>query len=173
GAEPHRRAEPCFWGPNGDRLRVEGLCKVQQANLLRVGLRAVVEPELRGEQMTELTGHTGTVTGLAVAPAGRLLASAREGRTGLPGAWAQGARRALLARPAAGYGLACAPAARPGDAARYPRLTGCADGRVRRWAVAAGGKVEGPVVLAEGHEGVVRALAFSPDGTRFATAGED
>jgi multidrug resistance efflux pump len=55
--ESVKPAEPLFWVANCDRLRVEGLCKVQQANLLRVGMRAVVEPEQRGEQMTELSGH--------------------------------------------------------------------------------------------------------------------
>ena len=172
--ESVKPAEPLFWVANCDRLRVEGLCKVQQAGLLRVGMRAVVEPELRGEQMTELTGHTGTVTGLAVAPDGRLLASASEDRTVLLWGWPRGTRLALLPHPAEVYAVAFAPVVGgPNDVARYRLLTGCADGRVRLWIVAASGKVEGPTVLGDVHEGAVRALAFSPDGNRFASAGED
>jgi WD40 repeat protein len=167
--ESVKPAEPLFWVANCDRLRVEGLCKVQQAHLLRAGMRAVVEPELRGEQMTELSGHTGAVTGLAVAPDGRLLASASEDRTVLLWGWPRGTRHALLPHPAEVYAVAFAPSGQAG----YRLLTGCADGRVRLWAVTASGKVEGPVVLSEGHEGAVRAVAFSPDGKRFATAGED
>ncbi len=167
--ESVKPAEPLFWVANCDRLRVEGLCKVQQAHLLRAGMRAVVEPELRGEQMTELSGHTGAVTALAVAPDGRLLASASEDRTVLLWSWPRGTRHALLPHPAEVYAVAFAP----GGAAGYRLLTGCADGRVRLWTLSAAGKVEGPVVLADGHEGAVRALAFSPDGKRFATAGED
>ncbi|MCI0464018.1 MAG: efflux RND transporter periplasmic adaptor subunit, partial [Gemmataceae bacterium] len=181
--ESIRQAEPLFWVANCDRLRVEGLCKVQQASLLRAGMRCIVEPELRGEQMTELSGHTGTVAGLAVAPDGRLLASASEDRTVLLWDWPGGGRRAVLPHPAEVHAVAFAPAVGHGrplghgletmPQRGYRLLTGCADGKLRLWSLSAGGKLEGPQILTEGHEGPVRAIAFGPDGRRFATGGED
>lgn len=167
--ESIKPAEPLFWVANCDRLRIEGLCKVQQAGLLRVGMRAIVEPEVRGEQMTELSGHTAAVTSLAVSADGRLLASASEDRTVLLWNWPQGTRRALLPHPAEVFAVAVAPGAGGG----YRVLTGCADGRARLWIVHAAGTIDGPMSLAEGHEGAVRAVAFSPDGRWCATGAED
>ncbi|MCC6417800.1 MAG: efflux RND transporter periplasmic adaptor subunit [Gemmataceae bacterium] len=166
--ESVRQGEPLFWVANCDRVRVEGLCKVQQASLIRAGMRCLVEPEVRGEQLTELSGHTGTVTGLAVAADGRLVASASEDRTVQLWGWPAGTRRAVLPHPAEVHAVAFAP-----SAGGYRLLTGCADGRVRQWSLDEGGRLEGPLVLADGHEGAVRALAFSIDGRHFATGGED
>ena len=50
-------------------------------------------------------------------------------------------------------------------------LTGCADAEARLWSVSAAGKVEGPLRL-KGHDGAIRAVAFSPNGRWCATAGE-
>ena len=74
--EAVKQAEPLFRIANCNALRIEGLCKVQQANLIRIGMRALVEPELRGEQMTELVGHTAGINALAISADGRLIASA-------------------------------------------------------------------------------------------------
>ena len=58
---------------NFQKLRVEGLVKVSQAATLRVGMRALVEPERRSEPLTSLSGHTAPVQGLAITGDGRLL----------------------------------------------------------------------------------------------------
>ena len=63
--ETVKQGEPLFRIANCNSLRVEGLCKIQQASLIRVGMHALVEPEIRGEQMTQLIGHTGAITALA------------------------------------------------------------------------------------------------------------
>src|SRR5262249_12412760 len=104
---------------------------------------------------------------------GRLLASASEDRTVLLWGWPHGGRHALLPHPAEVHAVAFAPPGAADSAARYRLLTGCADGKLRLWTVARDGKIQGPRVLPEGHEGAVRGVAFSPDGKRFATAGED
>jgi WD40 repeat protein len=170
--ESVKAGDPLFWVSNCERLRVEGLCKVQQASLIRVGMRAVVEPELRGEQLTELTGHTGAVTCLAAGADRRLLASASEDRTVRLWSWPRAGRPAVLTHPAEVYAVALSTF-RDGSGGGYRVLTGCADGRVRLWTLSARGTVEGQGPLPETHVGAVRAVAFSPDGRWCATAGED
>jgi len=171
--ETIKDTEPLVCVTNFDRLRVDGLCKVQHANLFRVGMRALVEPELRGEQLTELGGHTAALTGIAVAADGRLVASASEDRTVLVWQWPQATRVASLRHPAEVFAVAIAPRTQAGAGSPYVLLTGGADSRARLWSITSGGTVAGPTVLPEGHEGAIRAVAFSSDGKQCATAGED
>jgi WD40 repeat protein len=167
--EAVKQAEPLFRIANAQRLRVEGLCKVQQGNLLKTGMPALLEPEVRGEQLTELAGHTETVTAVAVSPAGSLLASASEDRTAIVWDWASGKRLATLSHPAEVYALAFAPAS---PAGQVRLLTGCADGQVRLWDISMGasGSLQ-PFTPAAG--AAIRTLALSPDGRWCATGGED
>jgi WD40 repeat protein len=175
--EAVKQGEPLFRIANYRRLRVEGLCKVQQANLIRVGMRALVEPEQRGEQMTELNGHTGAVTGLAVSGDGRWVASGSEDRTVMLWRWPQAVRRAILPHPGEVRAVAFAPRAgggvgRPAPSA-WQLASGCADARLRLWSISPRGRVRGPVVFPTGHEGAIRTVAFSADGKWLATGGED
>src|SRR4029079_3364442 len=120
-----RQMEPLFCLANFDRLRVEGFCKVQQATLLQPGMHVLVEPEARGEQLTELTGHTGTITALATSRDGRLLASASEDRTARLWHWPQATSAAVLPHPTE---VGAVVILDDGSV-----LTGTADGRLRRW----------------------------------------
>jgi WD40 repeat protein/biotin carboxyl carrier protein len=169
--EAVRQAEPLFRVANCERIRIEGLCKVQQADLLRVGMTALVEPELRGEQLTEMTGHTAPITSLAISGDGQLLASASEDRTVILWGWPQGNRLCLLPHPGEVNAVAFAPARnQSGDVLL---MTGSGDGQARLWHIAAGGAVKAPIVFAQGHENAIRAVAFSRDGQWCATGGED
>jgi len=169
--EATRQADPLFRVVNYERLRVEGLCKASQASLLTVGMRARVEPETRGEAMTQLTGHTAPIHGLAMSPNGKLLASAGEDRTVLLWRWPGGRRLVQLPHSSEVYTLAFAPA--PDKNGRHRLLTGCADGQVRLWMITETGDVEGPKTLRGAHAGAVRSLAWSGNALRCATGGED
>jgi WD40 repeat protein/biotin carboxyl carrier protein len=169
--EAVKQGEPLFRVANFQRLRIEGLCKLQQADLLRIGKTALVEPELRGEQLTEMTGHTAPITGLALGADGHLLASASEDRTVILWSWPQGNRRCQLPHPAEVHAVAFAPPGKPGDG--WQLLTGAGDGQARLWNVSADGVVKAPVLFSQVHENAIRAVAFSQDGKWCATGGED
>jgi WD40 repeat protein/biotin carboxyl carrier protein len=169
--EAVKQAEPLFRVASFDRLRVEGLCKVSLSAPLRVGMRAVVEPEVSAGAMTRLSGHTAAVHALAVSPDGRFLASASEDKTVILWSWPHGVRAAVLPHPGEVHAVAFLGGQRGKSGHRL--LTGCGDGRVRLWEIAANGKAGKPVVFARAHEGPVRAVAWSADGTLCASGGED
>jgi WD40 repeat protein len=166
--EAVKQGEPLFRIAVYQRLRAEGLCKADLAKKLTVGMRALVEPSIRGEPNASLTGHTAPVRGLAITPDGRLLASAGEDREVLLWRWPEAQLHQHLSHPAEVYAVAFAA-----GPTGHLLLTGCADFRVRLWSVSARGDVSGPVVFAREHDGAVLAVAFSPDGRRCVTAGED
>lgn len=169
--ETVKQGEPLFRIVNCNSVRVEGLCKIQQASLIRIGMHTLVEPEIRGEQMTQLIGHTGAITGLAISADGRLLASAGEDRRVFLWNWPQGTRHAELLHSGEVTAVAFAPT--HGDG--YTVLTGCGDGTSRLWSVPFDGNPNSPssLTLSQQHEGPIRAVAFNAEGTRCATAGDD
>lgn len=169
--EAVKQAEPLFRVADYNRLRIEGLCKVHQADLLRVGMRALLEPEIRGEQLTELSGHTGAVTSLAVLESGQLLASSSEDRTVILWQWPQGKRQALLSHPAEVNALAWSPISTARNGAWL--LSGCTDGQGRLWWISSAGHGETPLPLELTHEGPIRCVAFDRTGTLCATGGDD
>ena len=164
--EAVKQAEPLFRVADFNRLRIEGLCKVQQADLLRAGMKSLVEPELRGEQMTELAGHTGAITGLSMTHDGRWLASASDDRSVMIWSWPDGFRRATLPHPGEVHALTFAKHINE-------LFTGSSDGMIRRWSLPESGTVAAPIVFSGHHDGTIRSIALSADGRFLATGGDD
>jgi WD40 repeat protein/multidrug efflux pump subunit AcrA (membrane-fusion protein) len=165
-----KQAEPLFRIADHNRLRVEGLCKVSLASKVKVGMPALVEPELRGEPMTRLVGHTAAIGGLAMSSDGRLLASASEDRTVIVWQWPGGRRLATLSHPAEVHAVAFSPVPTENGTLL---VTGCADGLVRLWTLTAAGAAERPQTLPRAHESPVRAVSICPEGKLCATGGDD
>jgi WD40 repeat protein len=151
-----------------DSLRIEGFCKSHHAGMLQAGQRALVEAEIQGAQVTQLVGHTAAVNQLAIAQDGSFLASAGDDGTVLIWSWPGAARVATLPHPGAVHALDLRLAADN----HYLLVTAGEDRIVRVWRLSPTGQVRGPAEL-QGHDGVIRSLALSPDGALCASGGED
>ena len=127
-------------------------------------------------ELRQVMLHPGAVNSVAVSADGKLVASAcQDGKVRL---WDLETSQAV-AEPLVHPGPVHAVAFHPTD---RMLLTGCEDGRARLWE-APSGRLTGPVVVhfpredADGKEGAwkhgVTCVAFTPDGSRFATGGRD
>src|SRR5262245_61892610 len=135
-------------------------------------MKASVQAERPASAVALRSQHLPPVTGLAVTADGKLLASASEdSRVILWRLTGGNVTFALpLQHPAEVYAVAAGP--KVGEA--YQFLTGCADGKGRLWIVPVG-KLREVFELADanGHTSAIRAVAFSRDGKRRATGGDD
>ena len=174
-----RPGEPVFKVANYNRLRVEGTIPAQQAPYIKVGMRCLVEPERLLEPLGELRGHTDDVTCLAVTPDRLLLASASEDQSVM--LWHRGRRWDTLQDNVPLYAVAAGKPTKDEATGNttYTFVTGGANGRVRLWFVTANAqgqriaKKSVEVGDPEAHRGgKISAVAFSPDGTLFATGGD-
>jgi WD40 repeat protein len=134
------------------------------------GQKLVVEPAWPTPPERVLNGHLLEVTGVAVTKDVNrpLIVSASEDGTVRLWDMATGREQAVLRHPAPVRAVACTP---PGAEANLC-LAGMADGSGWLWDLNGAATAE-PRKLSERHRGPVNTVAFSPDGKRCATGGED
>ncbi|MGE3807446.1 MAG: HlyD family efflux transporter periplasmic adaptor subunit [Gemmataceae bacterium] len=168
--EAVRQLEPVFQIHDLSKLRIEGVAAVEHLDRLRQAdeLRVIVEPSHSSSPERTLVGHLQEVNAVAVSGDSKLILSASE--DGSLRIWERGNRheQRILWHDSPVRALACTPQ----GARRSLCVTGSSDGKVRLWNLdAQGDKPE--LVCAQQHKGSVTALAFSPEGNWFASAGED
>jgi WD40 repeat protein len=174
-----KAGEPLIRVMNDDRLRAEGAVEAHQAPLIKVGMKARVEPEISLSAYKELRRHTGAITGLAATPNGRYLASASKDHSVIVWDLATARAAVVLLHADEVHSIAAGPIQR--DAQNqlvYSFLAGCDHGHVVLWrlSVDANGKVAtGSTELKDGHRDrqPVRAAAFCRDGRYAVTGGDD
>lgn len=165
---------------NLERLRVEALVDVQDAQRLAKGMPVVVEPTKPESPAVVLRGHREPVTAIAVSRAPKsYILSAGEDRTvrvwnvrrdkGKQGvnAWT-GEELWRLDHPSVVRSLACTSDKSP----RNLFLTGSSDGHAWIWDLDQLDKAK-PIELKEAHRGAIFATAFSPDGKWCVTGSDD
>src|SRR5262249_12000260 len=116
----------------------------------------------KGQEVRRLSGHTNEVRGAAVSADGRRVVSASS--DGTLGLWDLETGRQVRSMTV-GPGLLCVALSRKGRLA----LVGSWESMVQLWDVEAGRLIR----RFEGHKGVTRGVAFSPDERRAVSANTD
>jgi len=162
-----KNQEPILQLQNADKIEADGMLEVQFLSRLRPGMPVTVEPTYEDGPLRPLKSHRAEVRGVAVSKDSKYFVSVSEDRTAC--IWVKGQsfpKFAPLKHPDAVHSVVCSPA---GSSHNWC-VTGCADGNIYFWDL--DHPTEKPVVR-EAHRGPVTALAFSPDGTYFASGGAD
>jgi WD40 repeat protein len=165
-----------------DVVHVEGKVEAQEANRLRAMLRearaarrtvpVLVDASQMEAPKQALKGHLYEIKGVAVSNGAQpVIVSASADRTvrvwARPAAQAPWYQHAVLSMDSQPRAVACTPKGGEGNLL----LVGTSIGDVRRFDL--DNLRAGERRLARRHEGAVTCVAFSPDGSQFATAGED
>jgi WD40 repeat protein len=169
-----KNLEPVMLLQNISRLRAEGAVDAQYFDLVRKGLKVIVEPshEMAPDpDAAPIKAHRGEISGVAVAADGTTFVSGSEDRAVY--VWRRGQREPvdMLRHSSPVRAVACTPA----GSKRNLCAVGLADGRIVLWDLAQAGKpgLKPLQELKDAHRDTVSALAFSPDGRWFASGGGD
>lgn len=174
-----RTSEPILQIVNDKQLTVDGAFESGFASLLRTEMNVILEPENDQEAKFVFNGHTAPVTGLALAPAARFLASSSD--DGSVVLWDMQMISSLpwvrLERPdqrrLACKCVAISPSVN-NDA--YQLLAGYADGSIILWNIT----IKGPklpeftsTTWDKAHDQAVNCIAFRGDGNYAASGSDD
>lgn len=174
-----RTSEPILHIINDKLLTVEGAFESGFSGSLNKGMTVILEPENDREANFVYNGHTGAVTGLALAPLARFLASSSDdgsvilwdllSGSNLP--WYRLERQDQ--RRLACKCVAISPAVNNDT---YQILAGFADGSIYQWTIKLDGnrppKVE-TKVWEKAHEQAVNCISFRGDGVYAASGSDD
>lgn len=167
-----KNLEPVLMVHNHDRLRIEAVADVQYQPSLSKGTKVVVEPTRPEKYDQVISGHTGEVNCLAITndPKKPMVVSGSEDATVLVSDPVTGREERVLRNPAAVRGVACTP---PGCTNNY-LVAGLANGSIRAWDLGKEGTE--PMWTSSEADNVkrfVNCVAFSQDGTLFASGNDD
>lgn len=153
-----------------DRLRAEGLVEVQYYEHLRVGMKAIIEPQIEQAPLKDLQGPRGEITSVAITSDEKapLIVAGSVDRNLYIWIPTQRTPRYMLAHPAVVRTVVCSPREAGGNWC----LSGCDDGSLRLWDL---NKPQNKPVweTRTSQRSAITALAFSPNGQFFATGSED
>lgn len=174
-----RSSEPIMQIINDKSLIAEGAFEAGFSRRLHEGMTVVLEPENDQEARFVFNGHTGPVTGLALAPQSRFLASSSDDGSvvlwdlinisSLP--WIRlerGDQRRIACKC-----VAISPAVNKDV---YQVIAGFADGSITQWNVKIDGKQQPTVerkAWDKSHDQSVNCIAFRSDGLYVATGCDD
>lgn len=164
-------ADPILVVQNLERLLAEALIEEQYFERLKkkTNITATIEPTLLAEPLHELLGHTRDVTSVAVARDMKIVSGSEDKTVCV---WTQDATAPLLQmeHDHAVLVVACTPTA----AAENLCLAGCQDGSIYLWNLkGSANDLIKKIDQAHGKDTSITSLAFSPDGTLFASGASD